>query len=156
MSASICRDAFTVALIADLDCHLVFVVPTDDRFEDFDNVPDEGNADQRTFVISPGAEEALVFCFEYYIGIIPEGEGLGIDHDNFGFTATDLNALLNTANRAVMSIGSPQINPSRPDTTGAPDELKVGILSYTASALATVTNAEDQNLSGELVLNTGV
>ena len=170
MAASVCVDTFVVRLIADLDCHLMFIDPGDARLSTFQTtyfLPEGEPADERMFTISPGNELQLAFSFEYYVGI-----GVDTSHANFGFSATDLNAALNDGNggdgatlTGNMSISAPSFNPPVPVTTGRPNELQIGILAYSASARATITygdasgsdaGANNQNLSGTLTLNTGV
>ena len=141
MAAGRCVDTFVITLIADLDCHLAIVGQGGD------------DGDEMEFLISPGNEQALVFAFEYYVGI-----GADPSHDDYGFHNT-IDAL-NAGNMTAMSLGTGLFNPPSPDGTGAPSSIKNGTLRFTAAATSTFdvgpAGANSQNLSGEIILNTGV
>lgn len=145
MAASICRDNFVISIVADLDCHLEVTGHGGATIGDPTN-----SSDTVEFVLQAGAEEALIIHFEYFLGI-----GFDEDHANFGFSET-IDAL-STGNAASMSISDGVFNPPNPDTTGAANALKHGTLTYAAAATSQISaDAGDQNLGGQIILNTGV
>lgn len=162
MAASICVDTFVLRITADADCDLALFaegeVPTRADQLPALRAADDADASEREFAISPGNEDFVLYFFAYIIG-----SGFNKSHSDFGFSATDLQELLSgtagpsgTGNKSVMSIFPPIFNPPVPDTTGGPREVKYGTLRYNMAATAIVDNAEDQNLAGEITLNTGV
>ena len=78
-------------------------------------------------------------------------------HD-YGFHHT-IDAL-NAGNMTAMSLSAGLFNPPTPDGTGAPSKIKTGTLTFAAVADTTFevgpTAANSQNLSGEIILNTGI
>ena len=162
MAASICIDTFVLRITADASCDLALYAPgtppsTASEIAMLRSASDP-NADEREFAISPGNEQFKEYLFAYIIG-----SGFLATHPNFGFEATNLQDLLSgttgingSGNKSVMSIFPPILNPPSPDTTGGPKEVKFGTLRYNMACGAIVDNAEDQNLSGTLTLNTGV
>ena len=143
MAAGRCVDTFVISLIADLDCHLEITNP----------LGDDTTGDMQEFIISPDNDQILEFSFDYYIGI-----GSIPSHADYGFHHTI--DTLNVGNMTAMSISAGLFNPPTPDGTGAPSLLKSGTLRFTAVADTTFTvgpaGANSQNLSGEIILNTGI
>ena len=165
MAASICVDTFVLRITADADCDLALYAEGEAPTR-ADQLPglrtaNDADASEREFSISPGNEEVIVYLFAYIIG-----SGFNRSHSDFGFSATDLDDLLGgtrgptgTGNKAVMSITDPIFNPPVPDTTGGPKDVKYGTCRYSAACRATFPEGNggaDQNLSGEIELNTGV
>lgn len=145
MAASICRDTFVISIVADLDCHLM-VTGTEDTLPD----TERSISDTVEFLLQPGNEAGLIIHFEYFLGI-----GFDENHANFGFTE-NLDALSEGNNRT-MSISDGVFNPPSPDTTGGANLLHVGTLRYNVAASTTIdADAGNQNLGGEIILNTGV
>jgi len=155
---AICTDAFTIEIIAALDCHLAFVDYTDEvrgvSAASTDTVNYEQGTDNREFELSPGNSAELIFAFEYYVGI-------GGHEPNSSFSATIMNGVLHAGNQANMSIGAPIINPTKPDFSGGPSTLKTGTLSYACNANASVTygtqntEARSETIGGTLTMDTG-
>ena len=151
MAASRCVDTFVIQLIADLDCHLEIVAGG--------SLPGGETADTKQFVISPGNEKALTIHFEYYVGL-----GANESHDDYGFHYTIDN--LNAGNATQMSLHFGTFNPPSPIVGATPNEIQTGYATFGASARATITydnpdtqsleGANNQNLGGNIILNTGV
>ena len=178
----ICRAPYVVQLIADLDCTLQFIVPGDE-FEGIGDKQADGSyvyngftvpvgpavqADQRSYVIIASKDEDLVFLFEYTKGTDAK-DGVtnapNPKHANYGFTASDLHALMNDGNSAHLTIHPPNIIPPEPDVTASASAIRYGTMVYRIVTAKTVefgsasgqgAGANDQSLSGTLVMNTGV
>ena len=155
MSASICRDTFVIAIVADLDCFLEITGYKSPEERDLR----PGESPELTFDLEPGNEAAFEFVFDYYLGT-----GFDDTHTDFGFSAEidDLAGLhpsggsSNTGNAASMSFGGPTFNPPTPDTTEGPRTLHTASVRYTAAATSVIhADAVDQNIGGTVTLNTG-
>ena len=148
MAADRCPDNFTIHLIAELDCYL--------KITKADGSP---GGDEKEFIISPGNEADLVFSFSYYIGI-----GADQNHDDAGWHRTVDN--LNSGNAMQMSMNFGTINPPSPEWDGTPEEIKMGTFHMLCAAVGNITyddpdtsdleGANNQNIGGTIILNTGV